>query len=40
MTEMFVPGEKAMLKGKGRDTMVYVALGFLTLGLAMLVALM
>jgi hypothetical protein len=38
--ETFVPGEKAMLKGKGRDTMAYIAAAMLLVGLIVLVALM
>jgi hypothetical protein len=38
--ELFVPGEKAMLKGEGRDTMVLIAAAFLIVGLIAMVLLM
>ena len=38
--ELFVPGEKAMLKGKGRDTMALIAAAFLLVGVAAIILLM
>jgi hypothetical protein len=40
MTEMFVPGEKAMLKGKGRDTMAIIGAIAMIAGMVVMVMLM
>ena len=40
MSEMFVPGEKAMAKGEGRYTMALISAAFLLLGLVAMVLLM